>query len=95
MLADAAALECARDGIRINTLHPAGVKTPMWTTMPFFSDLVAREGEAAAWSALAQDTPLGRFADADEIAAAILFLASDASSYMTASGLVIDGGYTA
>lgn len=95
MLADAAALECARDGIRINTLHPAGVTTPMWTKMPFFADLVEQHGEEGAWSALSQDSPMGRFATPDEIAAAILFLVSDESSYVTASGLVIDGGYTA
>lgn len=95
MLANAVALECARDGIRVNAVHPAGVTTPMWSTMPFFQDLVAEHGESGAWSALAGDSPLGRFATSEEVAEAILFLASDASSYVTGSGLVVDGGYTA
>lgn len=95
MLANAAALELIGAGIRVNTVHPAGVQTAMWSKMPFFTQLVQEHGEEGAWQALARDTPMGRFAHASEIADAILFLLSDASSYMTASGLVIDGGYTA
>jgi NAD(P)-dependent dehydrogenase (short-subunit alcohol dehydrogenase family) len=94
-LARAVALECARDGIRVNTVVPAGVVTPMWEGMPFFQELARERGEAGAWEALAADTPLGRFADPQEIAAGILFLASDESSYVTGTDLVIDGGYTA
>lgn len=95
LFAKALARECAADGIRVNTVVPAGVTTAMWTEMPFFADLVKEHGEAGAWAALSRDTPLGRFATPEEIAEAILFLASDASSYVTGSDLVIDGGYTA
>ncbi len=94
-LARAVALECAGDGIRVNTVVPAGVVTPMWEDMPFFPQLARERGEAGAWQALAAGTPLGRFADPTEIAAGILFLASDESSYVTGTDLVMDGGYTA
>ncbi len=94
-LARAVALECAGDGIRVNTVVPAGVVTPMWEDMPFFQQLARERGEAGAWQALAAGTPLGRFADPNEIAAGILFLASDESSYVTGTDLVMDGGYTA
>lgn len=92
------ALECVQKGdrIRINTLHPAGVQTPMWTTMPFFQEQVKKLGsEDEAWKALAASAPLKRLATPEEIAEAILYLASDDSSYVTGSELVIDGGFTA
>lgn len=96
VLARSVALECAADGIRVNTVVPAGVITPMWEAMPFFQELVRERGsEAAAWEALAAGTPLGRFADPDEIASAILFLCSDEADYMTGAELVVDGGYLA
>lgn len=94
-LARAVALECAGDRIRVNSVVPGGVVTPMWERMGFFEELVRERGEAGAWQALAAGTPLGRFADPREIAAGILFLASDESSYITGTDLVIDGGYTA
>jgi NAD(P)-dependent dehydrogenase (short-subunit alcohol dehydrogenase family) len=94
MLSRSAALECRREGIRVNTVLPAGVKTPLWRGMPFFRGLVAEKGsEDAAFAALAG--PDGRFADPDEVAAAILFLASDESRYITGTELLVDNGYTA
>jgi len=92
----AVALEVAGDGIRVNSVHPGGVKTPIWAKADFWPGLVARSGsEDAAFQALAGAAPLGRLADPEEIAEAILYLASDASKFMTGSELVIDGGYTA
>ena len=97
MLAKSAALECAaaKDGIRINIVVPAGVRTPLWASMPFFQELVAAQGEEAAWAGLEASQPLGRFATPQEIAAAIDFLTSDGAATMTGSEMVIDGGYTA
>jgi 3(or 17)beta-hydroxysteroid dehydrogenase len=95
LLAKAVAVECAADGIRVNTVVPAGVVTPMWDGMPFFEALKREHGEAGAWEAIATGTPLGRLADPAEIAAGILFLSSDEAAYVTGTDLVLDGGYTA
>lgn len=96
LFAKTVALECAGDGIRVNTVHPAGVKTPMWEGMQFFEDLErAHGGAAGAWEALERSSPLGRFATPEEIAAGILYLSSEEASYVTGTDLVIDGGYTA
>jgi NAD(P)-dependent dehydrogenase (short-subunit alcohol dehydrogenase family) len=92
----AVALEVAGDGIRVNSVHPGGVRTPIWSKADFWSGLVEQSGsEDAALQALGAAAPLGRLADPEEIAEAILNLASDASRFMTGSELVIDGGYTA
>lgn len=97
MFSRTAALECAAAGlkIRINVVSPGGVKTPIWEKMDFWSGLVAEHGsEEGAWQALAGPSSAG-FHAPEEIAQAILFLASDDSSYMNAGELVIDRGYTA
>ena len=95
-LAKVAAKEGAPRGIRVNAIAPAGVETPIWDGMPFFEDLVTSEGSReAAFAAMAKlATPLGRYAKAEEIAAQIAFLLSDASGFTTGSTLVTDGGYT-
>ena len=95
MLARTAAKEC-RDAelpIRINVVSPAGVRTPMWRTMPFFQDLVHELGsEAAAFAALEAEGG-GRFAEPEEIAQSVLFLVSDEAHHITGVELPIDGGY--
>jgi len=94
ILAKAAAKECRDEGIpvRVNTVCPGGVKTPMWTTMPFFRDLVQQVGsEQAAFAALAKST--GPFAEPADVVAAILFLASDEARFITGVDLLVDGGY--
>lgn len=90
-----AAKECAGDGIRINAIAPAGVTTPIWRSERFFNELVAKNGgETAAFAELAKvGSPLGRFASAEEIAAQIAFLLSDAAGTVTGATLVSDGGY--
>jgi len=94
MLAKAAAKECRDAGlaVRVNTVCPAGVKTPMWSTMPFFADLVRQLGsEEAAFESLAKTG--GPFADPSDVVAAILFLASDEARFVTGIDLIVDGGY--
>lgn len=91
------ALECLAAGlnIRVNIVSPGGVKTPIWETMDFWPGLVAQHGsKEAVWKALAGSSPGGYFAPED-IAQAILFLASEESWYLNAGELVVDGGYTA
>jgi NAD(P)-dependent dehydrogenase (short-subunit alcohol dehydrogenase family) len=95
MLARVAALEC-RDGgipIRVNVISPAGVRTPMWSTMPFFQELVREHGsESAAFEALEAEGG-ERFAEPEEVARSVLFLVSDAASHITGVELPVDGGY--
>ncbi len=86
-LAKVMAADHAAQGIRVNTLSPGAVETDR---------LVRRYGSMpAARAALAGKHLLERLGRPDEIARAALFLASDASSFMTGSDLLVDGGYTA
>ncbi|WP_404480925.1 SDR family NAD(P)-dependent oxidoreductase [Novosphingobium sp. BL-52-GroH] len=95
-LAKVAAKEGAPLGIRVNAVAPGGVDTPIWDAVPMFRDLAAehgsREAAIAAMGKLA--TPLGRYARADEVAAQIAFLLSDAAATITGAVLVADGGYS-
>lgn len=80
------AVDHARDGIRCNALCPGFVDTP------FNAGFVAQMGGRAALDRyVAESIPLGRFGLADEIADAIVYLASDRSAFMTGHALVIDG----
>jgi NAD(P)-dependent dehydrogenase (short-subunit alcohol dehydrogenase family) len=96
MFTKVAALECADANIRVNSVSPSGVITPIWESMEFWENLKTQAGSNdAALQTLAQGVPLKRFATAEEIARAILYLASDESRFVTAADLVIDGGFTA
>ncbi len=79
----------ARDGIRVNALCPGWVDTPF--NEPFIRQMGGRDAIEAY---VRGKVPMGRWADVGEIAEAILFLASDRSSYMTGQILVVDGGET-
>jgi len=99
MLTKAAALELKPLGIRVNSVSPGAVVTPMWQKMPFWADLVEKHGsEAGAWKALGGCDPttpsIQRMAFPEEIAAAVLFLSCDESAHITGHDLVVDGGYT-
>jgi NAD(P)-dependent dehydrogenase (short-subunit alcohol dehydrogenase family) len=96
MLSRTAAKECRDQGIpvRVNTVCPGGVKTPMWTTMPFFQELIQKTGsEEAAFDALAGGGPGGRFAEPVDVVHAILFLASDEARFVNGVDLLVDAGY--
>ncbi|HEY6397192.1 MAG TPA: SDR family oxidoreductase [Solirubrobacteraceae bacterium] len=77
-------VEFARQGVRVNALCPGPVDTPL------LRELFAKEHEQAARRLV--HVPMGRFARAEEIASAVLFLASDESSYVNASTFLVDGG---
>ena len=86
ILTKSTAVQHAAEGIRCNSIHPGPVKTPM----------TERSWSNPEWlQATERRTPLGRYAEPDEIAYGVLFLASDESSFMTGSEVVIDGGVTA
>ena len=77
-------VQFAREGIRVNALCPGPVDTPL------LRELFAKDPERAARRLV--HIPMGRFADPTEIANAVLFLASDESSFITASTFLVDGG---
>jgi NAD(P)-dependent dehydrogenase (short-subunit alcohol dehydrogenase family) len=77
-------VEFARRGVRVNALCPGPVDTPL------LRELFAKDPDRAARRLV--HVPMGRFARAEEIASAALFLASDESSYVTASTFLVDGG---
>ena len=80
-----AAIQYAGEGIRVNSVHPGDVETPM---NPRLDDPELQRAKDA-------HTPLGRSGRPEEVAYGVLYLASDESSFVTGSELVIDGGYTA
>lgn len=96
LFAKAVAMECCRagDAIRVNTVHPGVIDTPLWDTLPLAGPDGKPKNAIDPHRMAKADAPLGRSGLADEVAAGVLFLASDASSYMTATELVIDGGIT-
>lgn len=82
----AMALDLAAKGIRVNTLCPTFIETPM--TRPFFENAAFKES-------VLSKIKLGRLGKVEDLMGAIVFLASDASSLMTGSSLMMDGGWTA
>ena len=94
-LVKVAAKEAAARRVRVNAIAPAGVETPVWDAVPMFADRAREIGRDAAFAELAtMATPLGRYAKAEEVAAQIGFLLSDAAGLITGTVLVSDGGYT-
>jgi len=77
-------VQFAKEGIRVNALSPGPVDTPL------LRELFAKDKELAARRLI--HVPMGRFAEAHEIAGAVAFLASDDSSFITASNFLVDGG---
>ena len=79
-------VQFARQGVRVNALCPGPVNTPL------LQELFAKDPERAQRRLV--HVPMGRFAEPSELAAAVAFLASDDSSFITASAFVVDGGIT-
>ncbi len=92
LLTKSAALHCGRSGykIRVNSVHPSFAETAMVQELIASSKNPERTREG-----LARAAPLGRLGRAEEIAAAILYLASDESAFTTGAEIVVDGGLTA
>ena len=81
-----AAVQYAAEGIRVNSVHPGPIVTPMTE---------ARRSDAAVQGVMISRIPLGRYGESEDVAYGVLYLASDESSFVTGSELVIDGGWTA
>ncbi len=92
LLTKSTALEFARRGIRCNSVHPGLIDTPMGSMV-----LNARgeEGNNAVRAAVANAHPLGRIGEPTDIAAGVVFLASDDAAFITGAELAVDGGVTA
>jgi NAD(P)-dependent dehydrogenase (short-subunit alcohol dehydrogenase family) len=80
-------VQFAREGVRVNALCPGPVNTPL------LQELFAKDAERAARRLV--HIPMGRFGEPEEMANAVLFLASDESSFITASTFLVDGGISA
>ncbi len=91
MMSKSIALHCARKapGIRCNSVHPTFINTPI------LDDIKAMFGEAEGLAKLARQVPLGRVGEPDDIAYAVLYLASDESKFVTGAELKVDGGISA
>ena len=86
LLTKLTALQYAKDRIRANSVHPGPILTPMTEK---------RRADPAIYERMVSRIPLGRYGESDEVAYGVLYLASDESSFVTGSELVIDGGWTA
>jgi NAD(P)-dependent dehydrogenase (short-subunit alcohol dehydrogenase family) len=86
LLTKVTAIQYAKEGIRANSVHPGPIVTPMTEK---------RRADPATYQLMLSRIPLGRYGEAEEVAYAVLYLASDESSFVTGSELVIDGGWTA
>lgn len=91
LLSKSVALHCARKGwdLRCNSVHPTFIRTPI------LQDLVGDKDEATVFAKLEKQVPIGRLGEAEEVAQAVLYLASDESRFVTASEIKIDGGISA
>ena len=94
LLSKSVALHCAQQGygIRCNSVHPSFIATPMVQSM---IDIAPEADRARARARLEKAAPLGHLGEPDDVAAMILYLASDESKFVTGAEMVVDGGTTA
>ncbi len=90
-LTKSAALHWAQQGVRVNSIHPGFIETPLLRP----EAILERTGSPEIFEAMIDMTPMGRLGQPEEVAAAVAYLASDDSSFVTGSELYIDGGYMA
>ena len=95
LLAKSVALEHATDKIRCNSVHPGIIATPIWGKIPTGAEGNRRNAPIDPTERAAVAVPLTRVGEAQDIANGVLFLCTDAASYITGQELVIDGGLTA
>jgi NAD(P)-dependent dehydrogenase (short-subunit alcohol dehydrogenase family) len=86
LLTKLTAVQYAKERIRANSVHPGPIVTPMTE---------ARRADPVVYQRMVSRIPLGRYGEAEDVAYGVLYLASDESSFVTGSELVIDGGWTA
>ena len=86
LLTKATAIQYAGEGIRVNSVHPGPIATPMTE---------ARRADPDYYKLTVSRIPLGRYGEPEDVAYGVLYLASDESSFVTGSELIIDGGWTA
>lgn len=91
LMTKAIAIDHAKEGIRINAICPGETYVPRWNKRVEATGQTIEE----FIDAYAQNIPMGRVAQAEEMARAVLFLVSEASSFMTGAALIVDGGQTA
>jgi NAD(P)-dependent dehydrogenase (short-subunit alcohol dehydrogenase family) len=95
LLAKSVALEHAADNIRCNSVHPGIIATPIWEKIPTGAQGNRSNAPIDPRERAAAVVPLTRVGEAQDIANGVVFLCSEAASYMTGQELVIDGGMTA
>jgi NAD(P)-dependent dehydrogenase (short-subunit alcohol dehydrogenase family) len=91
ILTKSAALHWAQKGVRVNSIHPGFIETPLLRP----EAILERTGSPEIFETMIDMTPMGRLGQPEEVAAAVAYLASDDSSFVTGTELYVDGGYMA